>query len=68
MKIIRVFPKRTSYTPADDYVFIGMPPMGAFIPEYDEVHISCTFTWDKEYCNELAFQLDAATDKPVKLV
>ena len=53
MKIIRVFPKRTSYTPADDYVFIGMPPMKPFIPEHDEVHISCTFTWDKEYCEEL---------------
>ena len=67
MKIIRVFPKRTSYTPADDYVFIGMPPMKPFIPEHDEVHISCTFTWDKEYCEELAYQWEAATDKPVKL-
>ena len=39
MKIIRAFPKKTSYTPIDDYVFIGMPPMRAFIPEHDEVHI-----------------------------
>lgn len=32
MTIIRVFPKRTSYTPIDDYVFIGMPPLKPFIP------------------------------------
>lgn len=32
MRIIRVFPKRTSYTPIDDYVFIGMPPLKPFIP------------------------------------
>lgn len=41
-RIIRVFPSRTSYTPEDEYVFIGMPPF--IIPEHDEVHISCTFT------------------------
>lgn len=67
MKIIRVFPKRTSYTPEDEYVFIGMPPMKEFIPEHDEVHISCTFTWDKEYCKELAYQWEGQTSKPVKL-
>lgn len=66
-RIIRVFPERTSYTPEDDYVFIGMPPMGAFIPEHDEVHISCTFTWDREYCQELAYQWQGRTTKPVKL-
>lgn len=54
MKIIRVFPHRTSYTPDDDYVFIGMPPF--LLPEHDEVHISCTFTWDRDYCKELAYQ------------
>ena len=48
MKIIRVFPTKTSYTPIDDYVFIGMPPF--IIPEHDEIHISCTFTWDRDYC------------------
>jgi hypothetical protein len=44
MKIIRVFPRRTSFTPTDDYVFVGDPPM--IRPEADEVHVSCTFTWD----------------------
>ena len=43
--ILRVFIKRTSYTPNDDMVFIGEPQLEK--PEADEVHISCTFTWDK---------------------
>lgn len=64
-RIIRVFPYRTSYTPEDEYVFIGMPPF--LLPEHDEVHISCTFTWDKELCKELAYQWEVRTDKPVKL-
>ena len=64
-RIIRVFPRRTSYTPDDDYVYIGMPDL--FIPEHDEVHISCTFTWDKKYCEELAYQWEGVTNKPVKL-
>ena len=45
MKILRVFPRRTSHTPNDVLVFIGDPPLDR--PEADEVHISCTFTWDK---------------------
>ena len=65
MKIIRVFPEKTNYTPIDDYVFIGMPPF--IIPEHDEVHISCAFTWDREYAKELKFQWEGRTDKPVKL-
>jgi len=44
MKIIRVFPRRTSMTPSDGYAFVGDVPM--IRPEADEVHISCTFTWD----------------------
>ena len=49
--IIRVFPRRTSYTPTDKYAFIGDPPM--FRPDADEVHISCTFTWDKANAERL---------------
>ncbi|GAF94988.1 unnamed protein product, partial [marine sediment metagenome] len=48
MKIIRVFPRRTSMTPIDDMVFIGSPPFPSMIPQADEVHISVVFTWDKE--------------------
>ena len=45
-RIIRVFCRQTSYTPTDDMAFVGPPP-GLFIPEHDEIHISCTFTWDR---------------------
>lgn len=65
MKTIRIFPERNSYTPDDPYVFIGMPQL--IIPEHDEVHICCTFTWDRKYCEELAFQWEGITNKPVKL-
>ena len=63
--VIRVFPRKTSYTPDDDMAFIGMPPL--FIPEHKEIHVSCTFTWDKALCEELAYQWEARTNKPVKL-
>lgn len=65
--IIRVFPRRNSYTPTDPHTFYGMPPLPELIPEHSEVHISCVFTWDKEYCEELAFQWEGRTNKPVKL-
>lgn len=67
MNILRVFPKRTSYTPDDALAFVGMPPMPFMIPEHDEVHISCTFTWDMDEAEELAFQWEGVTDKPVKV-
>jgi len=44
--MIRVFPRRTSFTPKDPYAFVGDPPM--WRPPADEVHISCTFTWDRD--------------------
>lgn len=44
MTIIRVFPRRTSMTPRDDYAFVGEPPL--IRPQADEVRVSCTFTWD----------------------
>lgn len=67
MKIIRVFARQTSYTPNDQYCFYGYPPLPELIPPHDEVHVSCTFTWDKPWARELAYQWEAATDKPVKL-
>ena len=48
-RIVRVFPRRTSYTPKDELAFIGDPPMLPFRPyrdEVDEVHVSVAFTWD----------------------
>jgi hypothetical protein len=51
MRIIRVFPRRTSLTPTDDLAFVGDPPM--MRPVADEVHVSCTFTWDKKRAERL---------------
>lgn len=65
-RIIRVFCRQTSYTPTDEYAFVGPPP-GLFIPEHDEIHISVPFTWDKPLAEELAFQWESVTNKPVKL-
>lgn len=41
--------------------------MRELIPEHNEIHVSCTFTWDREYCKHLAYQWEVFTDKPVKL-
>lgn len=50
-RIIRVFPRKTSMTPRDDYSFVGDPPL--IRPEANLVHISCTFTWDIEETRRL---------------
>lgn len=65
--IIRVFPKRTNYTPDDDYVFIKLPKKDQIIPEHKEVHISCSFTWDKADCEFIADKWRKKTNKPVIL-
>ena len=67
MRIIRVFVRRTSYTPDDPLAFVGPPPMSCFIPEHDEVHVSCVFTWDMDEAEDLAYQWEGATNKPVRL-
>ncbi len=46
VKIIRVFPRRTSMTPLDADVRINSEP-GLF-DDADEVHVSCLFSWDKD--------------------
>ena len=52
-KIIRVFPRRTKWTPNDDLVFIGEPPIiGKPSKEYP-VFVSCTFTWDMKESERL---------------
>lgn len=66
-RIIRVFPTKTTYTPDDEYAFCGPPPFASMIPDHDEIHISCIFTWDKKYAEWLAEQWETSTDKPVKL-
>ena len=45
--IVRVFPRKTSFTPTDPYAFVGMPPLSEFRPPNPkDVHISVSFTWD----------------------
>lgn len=52
MRTIRVFPRKTSMTPQDDYAFVGDPPI--LRPEADMVHVSCAFTWDIPTAERLA--------------
>lgn len=42
--MIRVFPRRTAWTPTDDLAFVGDPPL--FRPPEQPVRVSVTFTWD----------------------
>lgn len=49
--ILRVFPRRTKATPTDHMAFVGEP--GLFLPPADEVHVSCTFTWDRKEARRL---------------
>lgn len=42
--MIRVFPRKTAWTPTDQLAFIGDPPL--FRPPEMPVRISVTFTWD----------------------
>jgi len=49
--VIRVFPRRTKWTPTDQLAFVGDPPM--FRPPEQPVKISCTFTWDKPEAERL---------------
>ena len=45
--MIRVFPRKTNWTPIDDFAFVGDPPL--FRPPDDlPVRVSVTFTWDLE--------------------
>jgi len=52
MRIARVFPTRTAQSPDDEDAYFGPP--GLFTPEYDEVHVSVSFTWDIERADQLA--------------
>jgi hypothetical protein len=52
-RLIRVFPRITKATPRDDLARFGPP--GLF-DEADEVHVSVTFTYDRDRAEELAEQ------------
>lgn len=45
ISIIRVFPRKTRWTPTDDLAFVGEPPLFK-LPDLP-VYVSVTFTWDK---------------------
>jgi hypothetical protein len=49
--LIRIFPRCTRATPDDERAFVGEPPL--WTPEPNEVHVSCTFTWDKPRAEQL---------------
>lgn len=50
--MIRVFPRKTKWTPDDELALIGPPPL--FMPGGEhQVKISCTFTWDIAECERL---------------
>ena len=63
VRIARVFPTKTSMTPIDQDAYYGTPEL--FMPKYDEVHISCQFTWDIPKAKRLA--LDWEHIAPVKI-
>jgi len=44
--MIRVFPRRTKWTPKDSLAFVGDPPL--FRPDIQSVKVSVCFTWDIE--------------------
>jgi len=50
--IARVFPSKTSATPADALAFVGEPK--ALIPGLKAVHVSVTFSWDIPEARRLA--------------
>jgi len=55
MKIARVFPRITKATPHDELCFYDYPPLLG-MPEFDEVHVSVTFTYDIPKAEDMAEQ------------
>ena len=51
--IIRVFPRRTKATPTDPLAFVGYPPLIHDLDPTAKVMVSCTFTWDRKWAEEL---------------
>ena len=50
-RLVRVFPRKTRATPDDTLAYCGKPDLFA---EADEVHVSVTFTYDKDKAERLA--------------
>ena len=62
MRLIRVFPRRTKATPNDALAYVDPPD---FFAEADQVHVSVSFTWDKERAEQLAHAWEKVA--PVKI-
>jgi len=67
VKILRIFPKRNKATPDDELVRIGFPVEGDNIPSVDEIHVSVTFTYDKEKAEAMAEVWSKAMRIPTKI-
>lgn len=67
MNVLRVFARKTSYTPDDPLVRIGPPCAWDVGIDCDEVHISVPFTWDMDEAEQLADEWKWAVRKPVKI-
>lgn len=65
MAIIRVFARKTTFTPDDEYSFFDVPPFKEFLPQFDEVHVVVVFTWDIQKGKKLQRAWQDITDKPV---
>lgn len=66
MKIARVFPRKTNATPIDNLSFFTEPMIGGVMPEFAEVHISVTFTYDMKNAEWLYRQWESV-GVPVKI-
>jgi len=64
LKIARVFPRRTKATP-DDALAFTTPPTKE-LSDIDEIHISVTFSYDKQKAEQLA-EAWSKTGLPVKI-
>lgn len=62
--IIRVFPRRTKWTPDDDLAFVGEPKEPLLIPDLP-VHISVTFSWDLQKAHGLISAWSRVSRQPI---
>jgi hypothetical protein len=51
--VIRVFPRKTKWTPTDELAFVGEPPLFRPNDRQIPVAVSATFTWDIAEANRL---------------
>lgn len=52
--LARVFPRRTKATPTDNLAFCREPQLQDFTLGITEVHVSCTYTYDREKAERMA--------------